>query len=410
MPSWCRVNLQPPSWTRSGHDRFRGHHPDTRGWVVAENVGRRGDSWSYRLELPPGPDGRQRQKRVGGFATERQANAALATAQVEVSRGRPQYAPVRTFADLAEEWLTVVGPNRKETTLANYRDLVNAYLLPNLGALRLDRLATAQIQRLSVTLRERGGCDGRPRSGTHVRNVHRVLHNALGSAVKMGYLSTNPADAVERPKDDSPKRPVYTPDEVRRFLDAVEGNRLRALWHLAVVTGLRRGELAGLRWTDLNLAARPALLTVRTTRTTAGSKVVESSPKTRSGRRTLVLDDHTIAELEAHRARMDEEATLRGEAAVSEYVFVDEFGAPLHPVRLVRNLHALQDAHGLHPARSAPYLGDGLLAGVHPKVVSERHAHALTQITLDRYSHVIETMQADAAAAIGAFLSKSRPS
>ena len=191
MPSWCRVNLQPPSWTRSGHDRFRGHHPDTRGWVVAENVGRRGDSWSYRLELPPGPDGRQRQKRVGGFATERQANAALATAQVEVSRGRPQYAPVRTFADLAEEWLTVVGPNRKETTLANYRDLVNAYLLPNLGALRLDRLATAQIQRLYVTLRERGGCDGRPRSGTHVRNVHRVLHNALGSAVKMGYLSTN---------------------------------------------------------------------------------------------------------------------------------------------------------------------------------------------------------------------------
>ena len=151
-------------------------------------------------------------------------------------------------------------------------------------------------------------------------------------------------------------------------------------------------------------------MTVRTTRTTAGSKVVESSPKTRSGRRTLVLDDHTIAELEAHRARMDEEATLRGEAAVSEYVFVDEFGAPLHPVRLVRNLHALQDAHGLHPARSAPYLGDGLLAGVHPKVVFERHGHALTQITLDRYSHVIETMQADAAAAIGAFLSKSRPS
>ena len=90
---------------------------------MAENVGRRGDSWFYRLELPPGTDRRRRQKRVAGFATERQAKAALAAAQVEVSRGRLQYAPVRTFADLAEEWLAVVGPNRKATTLANYRTL-----------------------------------------------------------------------------------------------------------------------------------------------------------------------------------------------------------------------------------------------------------------------------------------------
>lgn len=378
---------------------------------MAENVGRRGDTWFYRVELPPGPDGRRRQKRVGGFATERQAKAALAAAQVEVSRGRLHYAPVRTFADLAEEWLAVVGPNRKETTLANYRTLVSAYLLPNLGAVRLDRLSTAQIQRLYVQLRSGGGRDGRPLSGTHVRNVHRVLHNALSYAVKMGYLSTKPAEAVERPKDDSAERPVYTPEQVRRFLDAAESDRLRALWHLAVVTGLRRGELAGLRWTDLNLTARPALLTVRSTRTTAGSKVVESSPKTRSGRRTLVLDDHTIAELEAHRRRMGAEATLRGGAALGEYVFVDEFGAPLHPVRLVRNLHVLQDAVGLpritlHDLRHTSATV-ALLAGVHPKVVSERHGHASTQITLDRYSHVIETMQADAAAAIGAFLSKS---
>ena len=182
---------------------------------MAENVGRRGDSWFYRLELPPGTDRRRRQKRVAGFATERQAKAALAAAQVEVSRGRLQYAPVRTFADLAEEWLAVVGPNRKATTLANYRTLVGAYLLPSLGALRLDRLSTAQIQRLYVKLRERGGRDGRPLSGTHVRNVHQVLHNVLGYAVKMGYVSTNAADAVERPKNDSAERPVYTPDVMK---------------------------------------------------------------------------------------------------------------------------------------------------------------------------------------------------
>lgn len=303
---------------------------------MAENVGRRGSGWYYRLELPPDGHGRRRQKRVSGFVTEREAKAALAKAQVEVTGGQLRFAPARTFADLAEEWLAVVGPNRKATTAANYRLLVEAYLLPRLGAVRLDRIAAAQIQRLYVELRAGGGQGGRSLSGTQVRNIHRGLHNVLGYAVRMGYVPVNPAEPVERPKDDTAERSVYVPEQVRRLLEAARSDRLYALWHLAVTTGLRRGELAGLRWSDLSLDTMPPLLTVRSTRTAAGSQIVESGPKTRSGRRTLVLDPTTVAALVEHRERMDEERALLllGDTSPAVYVFVDELHEPLHPNRL----------------------------------------------------------------------------
>lgn len=314
---------------------------------MAENVGRRGSGWYYRLELPPDGKGQRRQKRVGGFVTEREAKAALAKAQVDVAGGQLRYAPARTFADLAGEWLTVVGPNRKATTAANYRLLVELYLVPRLGAARLDRITTAQIQRLYVELRAAGGQGGRSLSGTQVRNIHRVLHNVLGYAVRMGYLPLNPAERVERPKDDTAERPVYTPEQVRRLLEVAKDDRLYACWHLAITTGLRRGELAGLRWSDVSLEATPPLLTVRSTRTAAGNQVVESGPKTRSGRRTLVLDRTTVAAIGEHRERMDNERALVGDTRPAVYVFVDEFHEPLHPNRLTRRLHGLQDAAGL---------------------------------------------------------------
>jgi integrase len=224
----------------------------------------------------------------------------------------------------------------------------------------------------------------------------------------MGYLSRNPAEAIDKPRQDTEERPVYTPDQVRHFLSVAQGDRLRAMWHLELATGLRRADLAGLRWRDVALDRDPPVLAVRTTRTTAGHLVVEYDPKTRSGRRVLYLDRATREILRDHRGAMATEAEKRGEPTVPEYVFVDELGGPYHPAHLTRDLHALQQRAGLpritlHDLRRTAATV-ALIAGVHPKVVSERHGHASTQITLDRYSHVIESMQTAAADAIGRFL------
>ncbi len=375
---------------------------------MAENMAKRGSTWSYRLDLPPGPDGRRRQKRVGGFRTEREAKSALARSSVAVAQGQLRYSPARSFADLAGEWLEVVTPNRKATTAANYRLLVNAYLVPRIGSKRLDRLTPADVQHLYSQLRLSGGQGGRPLSGTQVRNIHRVLHNVLSYARRIGYIPINPADSVEKPKDDTVERSVYTPEQVRRFLAEAEGDRLHALWYLVISTGLRRSELAGLKWQDLDLVGASPTLTVRVSRTKAGSRVVESDPKTRASRRTMVLDRGSVGVLVGHRDRMGVEAVLRGDDGVPGHVFVDEFGQPYHPERITRILHGLQRRAGLpeitlHDLRHTSATV-ALLAGVHPKVVTERHGHASTQITLDRYSHVLESMQVTAAEAIGRFL------
>ena len=375
---------------------------------MAENVGRRGDSWFFRIDLPPGLDGKRRQRRAGGFASERAARRALAQTKVDIDAGRLRHGPRRTVADLAAEWLDAVQPNRKASTFSNYGWLMRAYVVPRIGRVRLDRLSPTDVQKLYSELRASGGRDGTPLTGTQVRNIHRVLHNALNYAMRLGYIAHNPTEAVDKPREDTEERTVYTPEQIRRFLAAVDGDRLQAMWYLVLATGLRRAELAGLRWRDVALDRQPPTLAVRTTRTTAGHQVVEHDPKSRSSRRVLHLDRGTVDVLRRHRAAMEKEAELRDEHALGDYVFVDEFGDPFHPARLTRDLHALQRRAGLpeitlHDLRHTAATV-ALLAGVHPKVVSERHGHASTQITLDRYSHVLESMQEAAADAIGRFL------
>jgi integrase len=377
---------------------------------VRRNVGRRGKTWFYRLDLPPGPDGRRHQKRVSGFRTEREAREAFARASVAKTEGRLRHTEAKTFAELAGEWIDAVGPNRKETTVSNYRFIIDTYLVPRIGGVPLGRLTAPVVQRMYVALRSSGRRDGSALSGTQVRNIHRVLHNILGYATRMGYVTINPTDRVERPRDDTAERVVYSPDQVRVFLESARSDRLHALWYLAISTGLRRSEIAGLQWTDVDLDGPNPSISVRHTRTMANGRVIESTPKTRASRRTIVLDQGTINELLEHREVMEAEAQARGERKRPDDVFADELGKPYKPVRITRLLHGLQRKAALpqitlHDIRHTSATV-ALLAGVHPKVVSERHGHASTQITLDRYSHVVESMQRAAADSIDRYLSR----
>ncbi len=313
---------------------------------MAENVGRRGETWFFRVDLPPGLDGKRRQKRVSGFATERQARRALAQAKVDIDAGRLRHEARCTVGDLANEWLEAVHPNRKASTFSNWDRLMRAYVVPRVGHVRLDRLSPAVVQSLYSELRSSGARGGKPLSGTQVRNIHGVLHNALNYAVRVGYLTRNPTDAIDKPRNDTEERPVYTPEQVRRLMVAADGDRLRAMWYLVLATGLRRAELAGLRWRDVALDRAPPALAVRTTRTTAGHLVVEHDPKSKSSRRLVHLDARTASVLRDHYEAMKTEADKRGEP-FPEYVFVDELGDPYHPAQLTRHLHALQRRAGL---------------------------------------------------------------
>jgi integrase len=276
-----------------------------------------------------------------------------------------------------------------------------ARVVPPIGSVRLQQLTPAMLNRLYGELGE--GLS--PRS---VRYVHTVLRHALADAVKWNRLVRNPADAAEPPSGKAAKAPpmkTWSAAELRAFLAHVADDRLYAGFHLAATTGLRRGELLGLRWRDVDLGTgRLAVV-----QTLVGKRQL-SQPKTDRSRRSVALDPATVTALREHRKRQLEERLAWGPAFEDEHdlVFCREDGSPIWP----RSFSRAFERHAKDAGLAAIRLHDlrhshatlALQAGVHPKVVSERLGHSGVGITLDTYSHAIPAMQEDAAAKVAALL------
>jgi integrase len=196
------------------------------------------------------------------------------------------------------------------------------------------------------------------------------------------------------------ERQVWTPEQLRAFLSHVSDDRLYAAWLLVATTGLRRAELAGLRWLDVDLAA--GRVSPRRPRVVVDYTVVESDAKTPKGRRSLALDPATLAALKAHQARQAEEKTIIGTGyRDSGLVFTMPDGSPIHPQRISAWFLQHTRAAGLprirlHDVRHS-YATAALAAGVPPKVISQRLGHAMIAITMDTYSHVIPGLDEQAA-------------
>ena len=194
---------------------------------------------------------------------------------------------------------------------------------------------------------------------------------------------------------------------LRAFLEGVGGDRLCAAWHLAAATGMRRGEVLGLRWQDVDLDA--SRVAVRQTLISIRYRLSFGTPKTAKGRRLIALDDRTVAELKRHRkAQLQERLAFGPGYSDADLVFVREDGSPVHPdlfsdyfekharrLGLPRiRLHDLRHTHATL----------ALQAGVNPKVISERLGHATVAFTLDRYAHCVPAMEEEAAARVAAFV------
>jgi integrase len=233
-----------------------------------------------------------------------------------------------------------------------------------------------------------------------VQNIHAILHRALRDAMRWGYVARNVADAVDPPKGLPAERQVWTPEQLRAFLTHVGEDRLYAAWLLVATTGLRRAELAGLRWADVDFDA--GRVSPRRPRVVVDYAVVESDAKTPKGRRSLALDPVTLATLKAHRVRQAEEKSIVGPGYQdSGLVFTMPDGSPIHPQRISAWFVQHTRAAGLprirlHDVRHS-YATAALAAGVSPKVISQRLGHATIAITMDTYSHVIPGLDEQAA-------------
>jgi integrase len=365
--------------------------------------GRKSVLWYVVVDLPSGADGKRRQKWHGGFPTKKAAEAVRARLVHQLTTGfYVEPSSMRLSEWLVDHWLPVHQTRIKKTTYRAYRSAIEHHINPRIGGVALGKLTAQMLNQLYQELlangkrKEEGGL-----APATVHGVHVVLRKALADAEDAGLIPRNPAKKAKppRPQTQGGELRYWTPSELREFLRLCDGHRLEAAFHLLAMTGARRGEIAGLRWVDVDLEG--ARITIRQALLAGdGGEVYVSSPKSYRGR-TVDLDQATVEKLREHRDRQRLEAAETWRWEDSGYVFTKKDGSPLDPNTLKRTFRWIADHSDLprirlHDLRHT-HASIAVKAGVPIGVVSERLGHASPEFTLHRYSHVMPGMQREAA-------------
>lgn len=364
--------------------------------------------WYAVVDVGTGDDGKRKQKWHGGFKTRREAEVALSDI-VQSLEKQTYISPQRlTLAEFVRgEWVPTMETQVKESTWDSYRRNLENHVLPVLGGVPLQQLSTGHLNGLYRSLLSQGRRNGAGGglSAKTVRNIHGALSKVLADAADRGLVSRNIAASARPPrprKTGARQIRFWTPPELAKFLASVRDDRLYALWHLAAMTGMRRGELLGLRWSDVDLGAKR--VSVRQALVSVAYKLTVTTPKSHN-ERVIDLDPETVEVLRRHRKQQRDEHVAAGvEWSEGGLLFGKSNGDIIHPdvisqtfdkrvaraaVRRIR-FHDLRHTHATI----------GLRAGVPVKVMSERLGHSTPGFTLQQYAHVIPGMQAEAAEAI----------
>ena len=383
------------------------------------SIYRRADGrWCAAISTERDATGKVKRQYIYGL-TRKQVADELTKALVDRQHGIPLDPTRQTTAQFLTHWLedTVRGRVALNTYEA-YRTTIEKHLIPGIGSIPLAKLTPQHLQNLYREKQDTG-------LTRRVQMMHAILHKALDQAVKWGLAPRNVCDLVDGPRVARREMKVLSPPEVGRFLEAGKDDRLFALFVLAVTTGLRLGEVLGLKWGDVDMTEGM----VQVQRSLQWGKVaVEgepgerawgyyfTEPKTARSRRTVVLPEVALTALRKHRIQQVEERLKLGEVWEDHgLVFTTGIGTPLDPSQVrTRSFHPLLEKAGLprirfHDLRhtAATLL---LAAGENPKVIQEMLGHSSISMTLDRYSHVIPSMQRQAAAKMDAILKAGRPS
>jgi len=345
------------------------------------------------IDLGPDPaTGRRRQSRRR-FRTATEARDAYAEIRSTVRAGTHVRRSRETLAQAAAAWLAGKR-NLKASTRAGYEHALEP-VLAAYGAMPVQRLTKRHIDDLVTALAEGmplpDGRRRRPWTGRTVSLLLFVLGKVLDDLMRQGQLVRNVATLVERPRHRPAERDTWTVEEVRAFLAVAKADRLHVAWLLALY-GLRRGEIAGLRWADVDLNGTTGTLKVVATRLAINGRVITDDPKSEHGRRTLPLTA-ALAEAfrERHRAQAAERIAVGPAYAESGLIVVDEAGNPLRPERLTDRFGGLARQAGvrqirLHDARHT--CGTLMhLAGEPAAAISAWLGHSSPAFTMRTYVH-----------------------
>lgn len=363
------------------------------------HIRKRGAGYQIVVDIGRDPiTNKRKQKSIGGFKTKKEAEKALAELIAKVEQGEYIEYKNSTFKEFLEKWLENKKPLLKPTTYIFYETITNNILIPGLGSIELKKLKPIHIQSFISKLYEKEDINS-----TTIKHYYTTLKTALNQAVKWQLIPSNPCEAVEPPKREKKKMQVLTPEQVNQLLDYAHNSHetMYIPLLLALTCGLRRGEIIALKWSNVNLDKGYIAITESAALRLDGKNYI-SHTKTDAGERVVELPSFVIPILKQHRKKQLENKLFFGnEYKDNNLVCSWPNGDELKPnyithtfKKLLRKLN-LPDIrfHDLRHTHATLLL----LQGVNPKIVSERLGHASIDITLDIYSHVLPTMQKEAA-------------
>lgn len=352
---------------------------------------RKDGRWTAQLTLEDGT------QKVAYRKTRAEAHKALQQMLRDQEQGILATGPQQTMKHFMEYWLEEVHrPSIRSSSYANYRSILDKHIIPALGHIQVQKLTVQHLQKFYASKLKEG------LSPKTVKVYHAVLHNALSHAVYINLVPRNVSDLATKslPKQTRYEIQPLTMEQAKELLEKVCGHHLETLLILAVTTGMRRGELLALRWQDVDFENK-CLQVCRSVRREAKIGLHVNEPKTKAGRRKVVLSPFLVDVLKQHRIQQLE-ARLQAGAAWEDHglVFCTKRGRFIDPTYMLVMFKKLLSQIGLprmrfHDLRhSAATL---LLAmGVHVKVVQELLGHSNITTTLGTYAHVLPTMQQDA--------------
>lgn len=340
-------------------------------------------------------NGKRKQKKKKGFKKMKEAKAFKSKVENEINEGTYIDPAKISFSELAEKWFTKKKIGLAKQTIENYRINLDQYVLPFLGDAAISRITTEDIDNFIADMLTRKTKKGKIKIGYAPETIDKafdVISACFNYAIDHELIKKNPCDKATLPKMKKQETSVWTEEEAKTFLDGVKDNRLYCLFYIAIHTGMRQGELLGLRWKDIDFKHKR--LSVKQVMS-HDAREMYLGAKTEAGNRSIDLGNKALEVLKEHRAKLDKEKEKYADIYKDrDLVFCTPHGTPLNPSN-IRNrvMNPAIEEKGVTKIRfhdlrhtCATIL---LLNGAPVKAVSERLGHKSIKVTLQTYAHVL---------------------